>query len=43
MALVVVHPFGSYKKGDKITDASEVEKILASSNAPMVVKIGSPK
>lgn len=39
MALVVVHPFGPYKKGDKITDAAEVEKILAS-NPAMVVKIG---
>jgi hypothetical protein len=41
MALVVVHPFGPYKKGDKITDSGEVERILASSNAPKVVKIGA--
>jgi hypothetical protein len=44
MALVVVLPFASYKRGDKITDAALILKILASSNAPKVVQIGpSPK
>jgi hypothetical protein len=42
MILVVVHPFGAYKKGDKIVDAAEVEKILAS-HPQMVVKVGPPK
>ena len=41
MVLVVVHQFASYKRGDKITDAEEVKKILASANAHSVVKVGS--
>lgn len=41
--LVVVHEFGAYKRGDKITSEGEVLRILDSSLAPNVVKIaGAP-
>lgn len=43
MALVVVHQFGTYKRGDKITDAAEVAKILASANVHSVVKVADTK
>ena len=42
MKLVVVHEFGSYKRGAEISDPSEIEKILASANALKVVKVGPP-
>ncbi|WP_186122370.1 hypothetical protein [Burkholderia gladioli] len=31
--LVVVHAFGDYRRGDSITDPSEVAAVLASENA----------
>jgi hypothetical protein len=31
--LIVVHPFGSYTRGQKITDFNEVESIKASANS----------
>jgi hypothetical protein len=39
MKLVVVHEFGPYKKGDEITDETEIAKILAGENSPKVVKV----
>jgi hypothetical protein len=27
--LICVHPFGEYKKGDRITDVNEVERLMA--------------
>lgn len=30
--LVVVHPFGDYRRGDPIADASEVAAVLAGDN-----------
>jgi hypothetical protein len=37
--LVVVRPFGTYRKGDTITDAKTVSQILASGNAHNVVRV----
>lgn len=39
IALTVNIPFGKYKKGDQITDSSEVKAILASENSTYVVKV----
>lgn len=39
--LVVVHAFASYAKGDVITDAATVERVLAS-NPRMVTKVAAP-
>ena len=39
MILTVTHPFGSYNKGDQITDPETIEQILASENAPKVVRV----
>ncbi len=36
--LVVHEPFGSYKKGDRITDAATVQRVLESGNAYHVIK-----
>jgi len=38
-ALTVVYPFGNYKRGDKITDPEEMQKIFDSENAPKVVRV----
>ena len=38
MHLTVINPFGSYNRGDKITDEDEVAEILESENARDVVK-----
>lgn len=37
--LVAKTPFHSYKKGDRITDADEIENILSSSAKVMVLKV----
>lgn len=37
--LVVVSPFGQYKKGDKITDPQKVSEVLSSEQSDSVVKI----
>lgn len=37
--LVVRHPFGNYAKGTMITDADEIDAILASAGAASVHKI----
>ena len=31
-ALVVIHPFGDYQRGQKVTDADEIDSINASDN-----------
>lgn len=41
--LIVVHEFGGYKKGQKITAADEVALVLASPQHPHVVKIVAPE
>jgi hypothetical protein len=38
MRLIVTNAFGDYKPGDEITDAQEVEAILAGDNSGNVVK-----
>jgi len=40
--LIVVHEFGNYTKGQKITDEAEVAAVLASHNHTGVVKIPAP-
>lgn len=42
MKLVVVHEFAPYKKGDEITDAASIAKILGSENEGDVVTVGPP-
>lgn len=37
--LVVLKPFGTYRRGDVITDAVAVEKILGGPQASSVVRI----
>ena len=37
--LIVVHAFGDYRKGDRITDASKIEAILGSTQSAHVVKV----
>jgi hypothetical protein len=32
-ALTVIHPFGDYQRGAQITDAAEIDAVLASENA----------
>ena len=39
--LVVVHAFAGYARGDVITDAAVVERVLAS-NPRMVTKVADP-
>jgi hypothetical protein len=31
--LVVIHPFGDYRRGDAVTDAAEIESVIQSENA----------
>jgi hypothetical protein len=31
--LIVIHPFGSYNKGERIEDANEIAAVLAGENA----------
>jgi hypothetical protein len=40
--LVVVHEFGNFVKGQKITDQDEVAAVLASHNHTHVVKVAAP-
>ncbi len=39
--LVVLKPFDGYKRGDLITDAAAVQKIIAGPNASFVVRVTS--
>lgn len=41
MNLVVLHAFGEYQKGDRITDADKVAAILDSEQAAYVVKVAA--
>ncbi|SUA82003.1 hypothetical protein [Pandoraea pnomenusa] len=43
MNLVVLHAFGEYQKGDRITDADKVAAILDSEQATYVVKVAAPE
>jgi hypothetical protein len=37
--LVVVRPFGSYQRGDVISDQAEIEHVLASEHVGDVVRV----
>lgn len=37
--LIVVHEFGAYVRGNRITDQDEVARILASNVSPNIVKV----
>lgn len=37
--LVVIHPFGDFKRGDLITDADQIDAIKASENAHHLHKV----
>lgn len=41
--LVVNEPFGPYQRGDVIEDPKTVEAVLASENAPHVVRSTAPE
>ena len=38
MVLTVIHPFGDYKRGDKITDPEKINEVLEGENAHHCVK-----
>lgn len=38
LTLTVIHPFGSYQRGDKIKDEAEIKRVLESENASHVIK-----
>lgn len=40
--LIVVHEFGNYTKGQRISEAHEVAKVLESPQHTHVVKIAAP-
>lgn len=42
IVLTVSNPFGSYRRGDRITDPAAVKEILASEHAADVVKVSQP-
>lgn len=37
--LVVVHPFGDYARGDKVTDAAEIAALLAGENSRSLTRV----
>jgi hypothetical protein len=37
--LVVIHPFGKYRRGDSITDDAEIADVLASETAHHVRRV----
>lgn len=39
--LVVVHPFGDYQRGDRITDPAKIEEVLAGENAGHCNKVAA--
>ena len=41
-AVIVVHPFGPFKKGQIITDATEIAEILKGEQKPFVVSVELP-
>lgn len=38
-SLVVIHAFGNYRRGDSITDAAEIDRVLKSENASFVNRV----
>jgi hypothetical protein len=40
--LTVIHPFGDYARGHRITEKSEIDEVLASENAHHTVKSHIP-
>lgn len=38
MVLTVIHPFGDYARGDKITDPDKIKEVLEGENAHHVVQ-----
>lgn len=41
--LRVIQPFADHAVGDAITDAAEIEAVLASGNASFVVRVSDPQ
>jgi hypothetical protein len=39
--LTVVHPFGDYERGQRITDADEIAKVLDSENVKSVNRVAA--
>ncbi len=37
--LVVLKPFGAFKRGDLVTDAATIQKVLSGGNADSVVRV----
>lgn len=40
--LVVVRPFGSYRRGDEVTDTGEIARVQAGETAGCVVRVLLP-
>lgn len=41
-ALTVIHPFGAYARGDRITDPAAIAAVLAGDNAHHVNRVELP-
>jgi hypothetical protein len=41
--LTVIHPFGKYKRGDKIKDEAEVKEITEGENAHHAIRTSDPE
>lgn len=41
LVLTVIHPFGDYARGDRITDAETIKEVLAGENHHHTVASGS--
>ena len=41
-AIVVTHAFGTYARGDLITDAAAIEKIMSEGRGHMYVPVAAP-
>ena len=41
-SLIVIHPFGDYRRGDQISDAEAVAAVLAGDNAHHVNRVTVP-
>lgn len=39
--LVVIHPFGDYSRGDRISDAKTIADVLAGENASQVNRVAA--
>lgn len=43
MHVTVIHPFGSYKRGDKITDEAQIDLVVKGENRHHVIRTAEPE